>query len=320
MKKVACVGIIVADVIVKSVDDYPKRGELKRVDSITLHNGGNAMTAAVNLKKLGIDTYMVGKIGNDFFGKYLTECFNEYEIDTRGLKIDRNVQTSASVALIDEKTGERSFLHCAGSDAVFCIDDIDFDIIEESDIVFLTGSFLLDTFDGMQTAEFLKRCKKMGKTTFLDVCWDAKGNWGKLLNMSMPYIDWFMPSIDEAVKISGETDTDRISEVFFERGIKNVVIKMGSDGCFLRQRNDLRGKKFPVVGGITPIDTTGAGDSFCSGFLAAYAREQSPQECIRFANAAGAACVSAIGATTGIKSYEQIEKIMEDDKNAGYIK
>ena len=74
----------------------------------------------------------------------------------------------------------------------------------------------------------------MGKTTFLDVCWDAKGNWGKLLNMSMPYIDWFMPSIDEAVKISGETDTDRISEVFFERGIKNVVIKMGSDGCFLR--------------------------------------------------------------------------------------
>lgn len=55
--------------------NYPKRGELKRVDSITLHNGGNAMTAAVNLKKLGIDTYMVGKIGNDFFGKYLTECF-----------------------------------------------------------------------------------------------------------------------------------------------------------------------------------------------------------------------------------------------------
>ena len=320
MKKIACLGIIVADIIVKSVDDYPKSGELKRVESITLHNGGNAMTAAINLKKLGIDTYIVGKIGNDFFGKYLTDCFNKYEIDTVGLKIDRNVQTSASVALIDKKTGERSFLHCAGSDAEFCIDDINFDVIEDADIVFVTGSFLLDKFDGIQTAEFLKRCKEMGKTTFLDVCWDAKGNWGKLLNMSMPYIDWFMPSIDEAVKISGETDTDKISAVFFEKGIKNVVIKMGGDGCYLRQRNDLSGKQFSAVNGVIPVDTTGAGDSFCSGFLAAYARGQSPHKCIRFANAAGAACVSAVGATPGIKSYEQIERIMEDNKNAGYLK
>ena len=64
MKSVACVGILVADVM-SPVTVMPGKGELARVDSITVHNGGNAMTAAINLRKLGVESYMIGMIEND---------------------------------------------------------------------------------------------------------------------------------------------------------------------------------------------------------------------------------------------------------------
>ena len=79
----------------------------------------------------------------------------------------------------------------------------------------------------------------MGKITMLDVCWDSNNNWGKLLDMSMPYIDYLMPSIDEAVCISGKNEPDEIADVFVSKGAKNVIIKLGSKGSYLRKENDM---------------------------------------------------------------------------------
>ena len=77
MKSVACVGILVADVIVEKVFKYPEKGVLEPVNSITMHNGGNAMTAAINLRKYGVQSYMVGMVGNDMFGQFLSEKLKE---------------------------------------------------------------------------------------------------------------------------------------------------------------------------------------------------------------------------------------------------
>lgn len=303
-KKVACVGILVADVIVEPVDKYPGKGVLEKVNSITVHNGGNAMTASINVKKLGVDTSIVGMVGDDMFGTFLKSRLDDYNVDTRGLKISSETQTSASVLMVD-KNAERSFFHCVGTNVAFSINDIDFDVISECDIVFVTGTFLLTHFDGIETMEFLKKCKQMGKTTMLDVCWDSNGNWGKLLNMSMPYIDYLMPSIDEAVCIAGEEDPEKIADVFVSKGAKNVIIKLGSKGSFLRKENEAKGKVFPPFFVENPVDTTGAGDSFCSGFIAAFAKGKPLDECMEFANAVGAMSVMAKGATSGTKSYEE---------------
>ncbi len=313
MKKVACVGIFVADVIVEPVSRYPEKGLLVPVNSISMHSGGNAMTAAINLTKLGVEANAIGRVGNDMFGDYLKRCMVEKGVKINGIKSEDSVQTSASVLMIEEGTGERSLFHCYGSNAAFSIDDIDFSIIEECDIVFVTGSFLLKTFDGTQTMEFLKRCKEMGKTTLLDVCWDASGQWGKLLDCAMPYIDIFMPSIDEAKMIAGKETTDEMADVFFERGVKSVVIKCGSTGCYFRETKNDEGKMIPSYKVKNVVDTTGAGDSFCSGFLAAFARGKSIPECVKFGNAVGAHCVMAKGATAGIKTYDEIIKFIEKE-------
>ena len=104
MKKVACVGILVADVIVEPVTAYPEKGLLLPVNSITLHNGGNAMTASINVKKLGVETTMIGKVGADVFGSFLRDKLTAAGVNTNGLKTDDSVHTSASVLMLD-KTG-----------------------------------------------------------------------------------------------------------------------------------------------------------------------------------------------------------------------
>lgn len=304
MKKVVCLGILVADVIVEPVNKYPDKGVLEKVNSITVHNGGNAMTASINLKKLGVDSSIVGMVGDDMFGEFLTKKLTDANVDTRGLKVSNTTQTSASVLMIDQK-GERSFFHCVGTNAVFSANDINFDVIKECDIVFVTGTFLLTTFDGVQTMEFLKKCKELGKTTILDVCWDSKGEWGSLLNMSMPYIDYFMPSIDEAVCIADKNNPDDIADVFVANGAKNVVIKLGSEGSYLRADGQKKGRIFAPFKVNNVVDTTGAGDSFCSGFIAALSNDKPLDECMIFANAVGAMSVTQKGATSGTKSFEE---------------
>ena len=172
----------------------------------------------------------------------------------------------------------------------------------------------MDRFDGEETAAFLKKCRELGKTTFLDVCWDAKGRWGKVLDCCLPYLDYFMPSIDEARLIAGKDEPDEIAEVFLAKGVRNVVIKLGGEGSYLRLGDWEKGKRFPALKGVAAVDTTGAGDSFCSGFLAAFARGEEPERCMSVANTTGAMCVTAKGATTGIRSYEETIQFLEDKK------
>ena len=313
MSKIACVGILVADVIVEPVNSYPDKGILEKVNSITVHNGGNAMTASINIKKLGVDTSIVGMVGNDMFGDFLKSRLESANVDTRGLKRSTDTQTSASVLMID-KSGERSFFHCVGTNAVFSNADIDYSIIEECDIVFVTGTFLLTHFDGVETMEFLKKCKMMGKTTMLDVCWDYSGQWGSLIDMSLPYIDYFMPSIDEAVCIADREEPDDIADVFLSKGASNVIIKLGSKGSYFRSKNENKGKTYKSFHVENVADTTGAGDSFCSGFIAAYASGMAIDDCMEFANAVGAMSVMEKGATTGTKSFNKTIKFMKGYK------
>ena len=308
---IACVGILVADVMVKPVSALPKRGSLERVDKIELHTGGNALTAARNIKKMGISSAAVGKIGCDALGDFLLSELKKDGVDTRSVSRSDTAQTSASAALISED-GERCFLHCVGADGVFRMSDVDRNVIDESEIVFVTGIFLLDEFDTYDLAEFLKRCKKMGKITAADVCWDAEGRWGSVINAALPYIDIFLPSIDEAKMIAGKEAPKDCADVFFEKGVGSVVIKLGGDGCYARKSREEQGKSYPCCRGVVPVDTTGAGDSFCSGFLAALSKGKEFYECVRFANAAGALCVMSMGASTGMKSYEETEKFMNE--------
>jgi len=310
MIDIACVGVIVADAIAKPVRIIPSKGKLELVDTLSLYTGGCAASAAIDMAKIGINAAIIGKIGNDGFGNFMKNAFVENNVITDGLIINNSGSTSASLVIVTED-GERSFIHCQGENATLIESDIDYSIVEEAKLVFVAGIMLMAKFDGDECAKFLRKCKEKGKITALDTAWDSTGRWMKVLTSSLPYLDYFLPSYEEAAELSGKTDPEEMADVFLAYGPKIVVIKLGKDGCFIKTQE---GEKYsiPTYDRIKAVDTTGAGDSFCAGFLTAVVKGKSLYDCGKFGNAVGTHCVMAKGASTGIKSEAEILKFMDD--------
>lgn len=306
---VTCVGIICADVLAKPVDRLPESGKLSLIDLLNLEIGGCASNAAIDMAKLGVSTAIIAKIGEDGFGKFLKGVLDDNNINTDGLKIDADIPSSASVVTIGSDS-ERTVLHCLGANAQFTIDDINLDIVKDSKILLIAGSFLMPKFDGEGTKKLLKAAKAAGVITCLDTAWNSQGTWNKL-EEAYPYIDWFMPSYEEACEMSGEKKPSKIAEKFISKGANNILVKLGKDGCYIKET----GKDGIIVPGynVKAIDTSGAGDSFCAGFITGLVKNLSIPECGRLANAVGANCVTSVGTTTGIKSYEAIKEFMDKE-------
>ena len=309
MIDIACVGILVADAIAKPVEKIPAKGKLELVDTLGLYTGGCAASAAIDMAIIGRKVAIIGKIGKDGFGMFMKNSLEQNGVQTKGLIIDPNGATSASLVIVTPD-GERSFIHSIGSNGTLVESDIPYDVIEEAKLVFVAGTMLMPKFDGKEAARFLKKCKEMGKITALDTAWDSKGRWMEVLAPCMPYIDYFLPSYEEAVELSGKTQPEEIADAFLAMGPHTVVIKLGKEGCFIKTK---AGEKHVIstYTRIKAVDTTGAGDAFCSGFLSALVKGSSLAECGRFANAVGTHCVMAKGASTGIKSEADILRFME---------
>ena len=307
MRDVICVGNYVADIVAKPVEKMPPRGKLVLVDHMELHNGGCAMNKAIALAKIGIRTGVIGKVGNDRFGEFLIDIMKKHGLNTNGIIKDKNVNTSATMVLIS-KDGERSFIHYIGANAELKLSDIDFNIIKQYKILDVSGFFAMNKLDGPPTAEILKRGKKLGLITVLDVCWDVKNRWMKLLEPCLKYVDYFVPSFEEAVQLSKKKEPSLIAREFFKKGVKIVVIKMSDKGSFIATRDkEYRIKPYKVKS----VDTVGAGDSFVAGFITGIIKGWDLEKTGKFANAVGACCVSAIGASTGIKTLNETLKFMK---------
>ncbi|MBC7765256.1 MAG: carbohydrate kinase family protein [Hyphomonadaceae bacterium] len=307
MNDVTCLGILVADIIVP-VNELPEDGKLSLVSHIALYTGGCAANTGIDLAKLGIKTAIIGKMGNDGFGQFFFNEFKRFNIHTSAITVQDGLSTSASVVMLNQN-GERSFLHALGANATLTMEDIDFSVIESSKILFVAGALLMPRLDGEPTAEILKHAQERGVFTALDTAWDSTGRWMEAIAPCLPHLDLFIPSIEEAQALSGETDVQKMAEVFLHKGTKLVVIKMGNKGCYIQSS---LGEKH-IVGTyrkIKPVDTTGAGDSFVAGFLTGILKGWDLKTCGKFANAVGTHCIMQVGASAGIKSFEEIFAFM----------
>lgn len=309
MKKVLCIGSVTTDIIVSPVDDLPTPGTMQNVTNITMHVGGCAANAAIDLAKLGIPSMLSCKVGDDSFGNFVISSVKADGVDVRGVVKDPAVNTTASVVCV-KSYGERSMLYNPGSTSAFKAEDISEDCFQRSNIVFIAGSLLLNAFDGEPSAAFMRRAQQAGKYTALDTAWDIDGVWLPKIKAVIPYLDLFMPSYEEAAKLSGETEISKIADAFFALGAKNVVVKMGKKGVYVCESGGKR-YEIPTYTSIKPVDTTGAGDSFCAGFLCGLAQGWDYRRSGQFANAVGTHCVMKIGASAGIRSMEEILRFMK---------
>lgn len=291
---------MVADVIVRPGETFPPVGEIELVESISVQPGGNAVNTAIALGVLGHRPLPVGRVGRDAFGTYLTGSMEEVGADT-GAVIRDDAATAVTVAGV-RPDGERSFLHMVGANASLTGDDIPWDLVANARVFHLTSVFVLPAFDGEAGVESLRRAKSLGLTTVLDVCWDAEGRWMSVLADYLPHSDYFLPNIDEARALTGKERPDDIADELLARGCGAVVMKLGRDGCFIATptgRRHVRGFT------VNAIDSTGAGDAFGAGFMAALIRGYDLEPAVRIANAVGANWVTA-PAAEGLRPFEDI--------------
>lgn len=302
-KPISCIGQIVADILVLPVDRYPNGGKLEYVSEITIQCGGCALNTAMALSQLGVSVQMQGKVGKDLFGEALLNMLQEFSVETSAVRVDPETKTSSVIILVSS-SGERSFLYSAGGTERLCIDDLDFDAIANSSIVHIGGIMKLDN---LCCEEVLRYTKDAGVTTCIDTDF-VIGKGPEFLEPCFQYADIFMCNLDEGMSITGQANPENIAEFFLARGANTVVVKRGSNGCYLRTKNL---SEYIPTHKVKAVDTTGAGDCFCAGYLAGINLGWDAIKSAQFGNACGAKSATAVGATAGIGSFEVTMEFMQ---------
>lgn len=315
MKSILCAGCVTTDVIVSPVDALPEPGQLAAVGSTQVHVGGCAANAAIDLAKLGLPATLCAVVGDDSFGRFVEDTARAAGVDVSGLVMKKGVETTSSVVCVDSQ-GERRFLYNPGSTSAMTVEDVGSAQLERADIVFIAGAMLLTAFDGGPCAGLLRAARAAGKYTVMDTAWDFEGVWLPKVAPSLPYLDVFMPSYGEASRLSGLEDPAEMAEFFIGLGAKSVVIKLGEKGAFFREAGG-RSYRIAAYNRVKAVDTTGAGDAFCAGYLCGLAQGWGMEECGAFANAVAAHCVTRIGASAGIRPVEEIRRFMEQAPAGG---
>ena len=299
---ILCLGLVVADVVASPVKEFPEKGKLILVDNMELHSGGCAVNTGITLKRLGVDTGVMGKVGDDGFGEFLINVLKKEGLDTEGIKKEKESHTSSTMVIVDPD-GERRFIHFIGTNGKFSLKDISWEIISKCKILHVAGAMLMPSFDGKPLSSLMKKAKEMGKITSLDTAWDFTGKWLSLIEDSLPYVDYFLPSLEEAKMLSGMENPRDIAQFFLKRGVKVVGLKMGDKGSYV---TDGKNEVISPAYKIEVIDTTGAGDAFAGGFLLGVLEGWDINFTSTFANACGAFAAQSIGATSGIKSRKEL--------------
>ena len=297
---VVCLGILVADVIARPIDDLPKRGTVALVEEVSLRAGGCAVNTASALAKLGVRAAVAGKVGADPFGDFLLGVLDERGIDRRGVLQDPTVPTSATVALVGSD-GERTFLHLPGANGALRRRELDPDVVFGGRILHLAGALVMPALDGEPVASVLADAKARGLLTSLDTVFDATGRWDLVLP-SLPHTDLFAPSLAEGRAISGETEPARVAAWLRERGVAEVALKMGPDGCYASGEGfEGRIEALPVE----VVDGTGAGDALVAGLLYGKLAGWDFERSVGLANACGALATTAVGAAEGVRGLDE---------------
>jgi sugar/nucleoside kinase (ribokinase family) len=273
-----------------------------------LTTGGNVLNCGIDLVKLGRRVGAITRVGDDSFGRYLQSQFSHYGINAKGVIVDREKQTSATIVCVD-RTGERTFYHTRGclenfraKDVLACLD-----LVRKARIFVFGYLGLLPEF----SSELGKLFAAIKRDADVSILLDTGGTPTRcpgLLRKVLPYVDFFLPSLEEAAALTGATTPREIVESFRSCGAKGVVgVKLGAKGCFLSWQD--RQELIPAWRVKKVVDATGAGDAFVSGFLAGILKGHEPFEAARIGNAVAASCVAAVGASTAIQPLHSYFKM-----------
>lgn len=286
------------DMVVKA-NRLPVPGETVLGGTFYMNPGGKGANQAIAASRLGADVTFISKIGYDLFGLQALEIYKSEKINTEFIFTDQ--KSPSGVALISvDSFGENSIIVAPGASRSLSPEDIDQaeEKIKEADILLMQLEVPISTAEYAAAMAF-----KYGKKVILNPAPAST-----LSDSFLKYVHTILPNRVEAEMLSGIKVTNlesahRAATAIGEKGIENVVVTLGKDGAYVKEKDTYT--MIPAKE-VETVDTTGAGDVFCGAFSVYLAEGHSLTESVEFANAAAALAVTRIGAQSAIPYKREI--------------
>lgn len=304
MKKCAVIGSINMD-MVTTVERFPNPGETILGKTFATVPGGKGANQAVALGRLGVPTFMAGRVGDDLFGRQYLEHFRNNGVNADAVTVDPDASTGTATIEVNGE-GENHIIVVSGTN-MRCDEawlGSVLDRLADCDI------FLFQMeINHPVIWEAVRRLREMGKTIILDPA-PAAPIPSEILGM----VDIVTPNETELRIITGDlpesADTDERIRCLLDMGVRMVIHKCGANGAYIA---DADGCEHVPGFRVKAVDTTAAGDTFNAGVAAGLAMGLDIREAVRLGNGAAALSVTAFGAQEGMPDMARVRAFMQEN-------
>lgn len=305
MKKIVVIGSSNTDLIAK-VKNFPEPGETIIGLDYMEAMGGKGANQAMAAHKLGGNVQFITSLGNDNNGMSALAYYKEQGLNVSSSLIVEGVASGTAIILVNED-GENCIVITAGANNKLSSSYISGikNIIEEADILVLQMEIPYKT-----VKEACALAKMYQKQVILNVAPAMKLDTEILSNVNVLVVNEIEAETISLAKFE-DVGKEGIVDLLLEKGVETVVLTLGKNGCFFKNKEEsLSLSAFDVE----TIDTTGAGDTFCGALAAELGRGYSWERSLKFATAASAICVTRMGAQPSIPSEKEVREYLK--KNA----
>jgi sugar/nucleoside kinase (ribokinase family) len=279
--------------------------------------GGCAANVAVGLSKLGIESYCYTRIGDDNLGEWISEELKHEGVNNKFLETVKDCRSDLSAIIVDEKSREHTIFFNRDANERMEVVPERLKGVEWIFVSALSSSEFIKWEENLD--KIIKVCKERGIKLALNPGQaNAKEDCKKVVE-AIKQSQILMLNKDEAIEILSQEDStcsneDLNDEVFLLENLKAmgpgiVTLTDGARGAWL-----FDGENFLYTRtiGKNPVETTGAGDAFSSGFMAAFLKGKTAEDCLKWGIANSGNSLNFFGATKGLlREKEMLEKIKE---------
>jgi ribokinase len=288
--------------LVVTAKRFPKPGETIFGKKFNMFPGGKGANQAVCAARLGCKTTFIGKMGNDEFQEKLSSILIEAGVDINNLFIDEEEHTGTALITVDEG-GQNQIIVISGSNMKLSPQDI----IAKSDLFSNTAVVLTQLEIPIDTVVQSAKITRQNNAIFILNPAPA----ASLPESIFPLIDFITPNENELELLSGVTIKDDSSiklaaDKLLKKGIRNVIVTLGSRGSMLINQSSL--KHFPA-NKVKVVDSTAAGDAFNGAFASSISEGHSIEEAIEFANKVASIAVTRMGAQSSMPYLSEINDL-----------
>lgn len=302
-KKITVFGSFVVDLMART-PHLPVPGETVKGNMFKMGPGGKGFNQGVAAHKAGAQVTMVTKLGKDTFGGVALDAMNELNMDTSKVFITEETETGIALITVDEITSQNEIVVVSGACNTISDEEVESitDIIKESEYLLTQLETNLSAIEKVIDIAYKNGVKVILNTAPVQPISDD----------ILEKVYLITPNEVEAEILSGicvdsEENAKKAAEWFFAKGVKNVLITLGGRGVFIA--TDEKQGMLPAYK-VNAIDTTGAGDAFNGGLVAALAEGKDLWGAAKFANALAAVAVQRLGTTPAMPTRAEIDEFI----------